>query len=215
MGSSQKTLAQAIRERRATPSFDGEPIPAADLRQILDAGLHAPSGYNMQPWRFVVVQQPDQLKRLRAASYNQAKVEEASAVIVACGDRDGWRKDLDEIVRMGRAGGMPEGYAEQMMQTVPAYLSGFDDAQMKGWLNKQVMMAFTSMMLMAESMGYDTAPMEGFEQDKVCEMLKLPMSYWVVALLAVGHLKGEDKFDGGRLDMRQTVFGEEYGKPLK
>jgi nitroreductase len=215
MGSSQKTLAQAIRERRAAPSFDGEPIPAADLRQILDAGLHAPSGYNLQPWRFVVVQNPDQRKRLRAASYNQAKVEEASVVIVACGDRDGWRKDLEEILRMGRAGGMPEGYAEQMEQTVPAYLSSFDDAQMKAWLNKQVMLAYTSMMLMAEVMGYDTAPMEGFEQEKVCEMLKLPMSYWVVALLAVGHLKGEDKFDGGRLDMRQTVFAEEYGKPLK
>jgi hypothetical protein len=45
--------------------------------------------------------------------------------------------------------------------------------------------------------------------------LKLPMSYWVVALLAVGHLKGPEKFDGGRFDMSRTVFGEEYGKPLK
>ena len=115
-------------------------------------------------------------------------------MIVARGDRDSWRKDLDEIVRMGRAGGMPEGYAEQMADSVPAYLSGFDDGQMKAWLNKQIMLAFASMMLMAETMGYDTAPMEGFEQDKVCEMLKLPMSYWVVALLAVGHLKGEDKW---------------------
>src|ERR1700734_752872 len=194
----KKTLSQAIQERRATPSFDGTPMPPEDLRQILDAGLHAPSGYNLQPWRFVVVQKPEQRKRLRAASYNQAKVEEASAVIVACGDRDGWRRDLDEILRMGRAGGMPEGYAEQMEQTVPAYLTGFDDAQMKAWLNKQVMLAFTSMMLMAEVMGYDTAPMEGFEQEKVCEMLKLPMSYWVVALLVVGHVQGPDKFDGGR-----------------
>ena len=100
MTKKKKTLSQAIMERRATPSFDGSPIPAEDLRHILEAGLHAPSGYNMQPWRFIVVQHPEQKKRLRAASYNQAKVEEASAVIVACGDRDGWRKDLDEIVRI-------------------------------------------------------------------------------------------------------------------
>lgn len=211
----QKTLAQAIRERRATPSFDGEPIPAVDLRQILDAGLHAPSGYNIQPWRFVVVQNPEQRKRLRAASYNQAKVEEASAVIVACGDRDGWRKDLDEILHMGREGGMPEAYAAQAAQGVPNYMQSFNEWQMAGWLNKHVMIAVTSMMLMAETMGYDTAPMEGFEQQKVCETLKLPMSYWVVALLAIGHLKGPDKFDGGRFDLAHTVFGEEYGKPLK
>lgn len=215
MATTQKSLAQAIRDRRATPSFDGEPIPAGDLRQILDAGLHAPSGYNIQPWRFVVVQHPEQRKRLRAASYNQAKVEEASAVIVACGDRDGWRKDIDDVIRMGRAGGMSESYAAQAAQSVPAYLSSFNSDQMAGWLNKMVMIATTSMMLMAETMGYDTAPMEGFEQARVCETLKLPMSYWVVALLAIGHLKGPDKFNGGRFDMSHTVFGEEYGKPLK
>ena len=211
----QKSLSQAIRDRRATPSFDGKPIAPSDLRQILDAGLHAPSGYNMQPWRFIVVQGEEQKKRLRTASYNQAKVEEASAVIVACGDRDGWRKDLGEMLRLGREGGMTEGYAAQAEDSVPAYLSGFTDEQMTGWLNKMVMLAFTSMMLMAEVLGYDTAPMEGFEQQRVCETLKLPMSYWVVALLAVGHLNGPDKFDGGRFDLSRTVFGEEYGKPLK
>ena len=215
MSIDKKSLSQAIRERRATPSFDGEPIPAKDLRAILQAGLDAPSGYNMQPWRFVVVQKPEQRKKLRAASYNQAKVEEASAVIVACGDRDGWRKDLDAMLRQGREGGMPESYAAQAEQSVPQYMSAFSDDQMKGWLNKQVMIAYTHMLLMAEVLGYDTAPMEGFEQDKVCEMLRLPMSYWVVALLAIGHLKGPEKFDGGRFEMSHTVFGEEYGKPLK
>ena len=215
MPKTHKSLAQAIRDRRATPSFDGEPIPASDLRQILDAGLHAPSGYNMQPWRFIVVQHPEQRKRLRAASYNQAKVEEASAIIVACGDRDSWRKDLDEMLRLGRAGGMPESYAAQAATSVPVFMSSFSEDEMRGWLNKQVMMALTSMLLMAEVMGYDTAPMEGFEQAKVCETLRLPMSYWVVSLLAIGHLRGPDKYDGGRFDMSHTVFGEEYGKPLK
>jgi nitroreductase len=215
MAEDLKSLTKAIAERRSTPSFDGDPIPARDLRKILDAGLHAPSGYNMQPWRFVVVQQPEQRRRLRAASYNQAKVEEASAVVVACGDRDGWRKDLDEMLRMGRASGMPESYAAQAEQTVPYYLSSFTDDQMKAWLNKQVTLATTTMMWMAEVLGYDTAPMEGFEQDKVCEVLRLPMSYWVVSLLAIGRLKGQDKFDGGRFEMAHTVFAEEYGKTLK
>jgi nitroreductase len=210
-----KSLAQAIRERRASSSFDGVTIPDIDLKQILQAGLDAPSGYNMQPWRFVVVQSPEQKKRLRGASYNQPKVEEASAVIVACGDADGWRKDLDEMIRQGRKGGMPEGYAHQAQVTVPNYLSNFSSEQMKAWLNKMVMIAVTHMMLMAEVMNYDTAPMEGFEQEKVHEVLRLPMSYHVVALLAIGHAQGPDKFYGGRFDMAHTVFSEEYGKPLK
>ena len=211
----EKPLSQAIRERRATPSFDGAPIPADDLRKILEAGLSAPSGYNMQPWRFIVVQSEDQKKRLRSAAYNQGKVEEASAVIVACGDADGWRKDLDLMLYQGLEGGMPESYADQARRNIPNFLSHFSSDEMHGWLNKMVMIAVTHMLLMAEVMGYDTAPMEGFEQEKVHEVLRLPLSYWVVALLAVGHLKGPDKFNGGRFDLRHTVFAEEFGKPLK
>jgi nitroreductase len=51
----EKTLSQTISERRTTPSFDERPIPDEDLKKILEAGLQAPSGFNMQPWRFVVV----------------------------------------------------------------------------------------------------------------------------------------------------------------
>jgi nitroreductase len=214
MPKSVKSLSQAIQSRRSTPSFDGAPIPSEDLRQILDAGLHAPSGYNMQPWRFVVVQSEETRRKLRAASYNQAKVEEASVVIVACGDADGWRKDLDEMLQMGREGGMPESYAAQARSSVPSYMSSFSTEQMRVWLTKQVTLAYTHMLLMAEVLGYDTAPMEGFEQEKVHEALRLPLSYWVVALLAIGHLKGPDKFNGGRFDMNHTVFAEEYGKQL-
>lgn len=209
-----KSLKDAIESRRSTPSFDGAQLPNGDLETILAAGLRAPSGYNMQPWRFIVVQSAEGRKRLRAASYNQAKVEEASAVIVACGDADGWRKDLDEMLELGRAGGMPESYAAQARSSVPNYLSSFSPDQMKTWLTKQVMLAYTHMMLMAEVLGYDTAPLEGFEQDRVHEALRLPISYQVVALLAVGHLKGPDKFDGGRFTLAHTVFGEEFGKTL-
>jgi nitroreductase len=210
----EKTLSRAIAERRASPSFDGSPIPDADLKGILQAGLQAPSGYNLQPWRFVVVRSHEQKKKLRAASYNQAKVEEASAMIVACGDADGWRSgDLDEMLRLGRQRGMPENYAEQAKVTIPNYLSNHPNISL--WLNRQVMLAFTHMMLMAEVLGYDTAPMEGFEEDRVHEVLKLPLSYSVVALLGIGHLKGPDKFYGKRFNMARTVFAEEYGKPIR
>ncbi|GAA3766496.1 nitroreductase family protein [Terriglobus aquaticus] len=210
-----KTLEQAIRERRSTPSFDGSPMPPEDLRQILEAGMAAPSGYNVQPWRFVVVQTPEQKRKLRAACFNQAKVEEASVVIVCCGDADSWRRDADEIIRMGLSGGMPESYAAQLKTYVQNYLSSLNEDQMHGWLNKQVSLAAAFMLLTAETMGYDTAPLEGFEQERVHEVLRLPLSYWVVSLLAIGTLQGTDKYDGGRFGLAHAVSSEEYGKPLR
>ncbi|HEX3941265.1 MAG TPA: nitroreductase family protein [Acidobacteriaceae bacterium] len=210
----EKLLSQAIEERRATPAFDGSPVPDSDLEKILRAGLSSPSSYNMQPWRFVVVRNLEQKKRLRAASYNQAKVEEASVMIVACGDSDGWRHgDVEEMLRIGRAAGMSENYAERAKTVIPAFMAS--RPQMATWINRQVMLAFTHMLLMAEVLGYDTAPMEGFEQEKVREVLRLPLSYVVVALLGIGHLKGSDKYNGGRFSMARTVFAEEYDAPLK
>lgn len=210
----EKPLSRAIAERRASPSFDESPIPDGDLLKILQAGLQAPSSYNLQPWRFVVVRTEEQKRKLRAASYNQAKVEEASVMIVACGDADGWRSgDLDEMLRIGRLGGMPENYAEMAKSNIPNYLSNHPNMPL--WLTRQVMLAYTHMMLMAEVLGYDTAPMEGFEPDKVCEVLNLPISYSPVALLGIGHLKGPDKFHSERFSMSRTVFAEEYGRPIR
>jgi nitroreductase len=210
-----KALEQVIRERRSTPSFDGSEMPAEDLRLILESGLAAPSGYNVQPWRFVVVQSHEQKRRLRMACFNQAKAEEASVVIACCGDSDGWRRDADDIIRMGLEGGMPGSYAAQLKSHVESYLSSLNRDQMHGWLNKQVTIASTFMMLTAESMGYDTAVMEGFEQERVHEVLRLPLSYWVVSLLAVGHRNGPEKYHGGRFGLAHTAFSEEFGKPLK
>jgi nitroreductase len=46
---------EAITSRRNVRSFDGRPIPAVDLDQILEAGRRSPSSQNWQPWDFVVV----------------------------------------------------------------------------------------------------------------------------------------------------------------
>ncbi|HKF24068.1 MAG TPA: nitroreductase family protein, partial [Candidatus Angelobacter sp.] len=70
----EKLLSEAIRERRATPSFEDVPIHDADLEKILRAGLEAPSGYNLQPWRFIVMRDRAQKKKLRQAAFNQSKV---------------------------------------------------------------------------------------------------------------------------------------------
>src|SRR5436305_5316152 len=97
----EKPLSQAIKERRATPSFEDVPIHTADLEKIIRAGLESPSGYNTQPWRFVVVRDREQKKKLRQAAFGQPKVEQASVVIVACGDPQGWKDgDLEEMLRI-------------------------------------------------------------------------------------------------------------------
>ncbi len=219
---SEKTLSEALRERRATPHFDSTPIPKEDLKKIIDAGLEAPSGYNLQPWRFVVVRDPEERKKLRAAAMNQPKVEEAPVVIVACGDPQGWSKgDLEEMLRMGNEHGFPATGNDMARKAVTGLLGGKAgtaagiDQDIRIWLNRHVMIAVATMMWMAEVLGYDTSPMEGFFEDKVKETLGIPAEIKVVALLAIGHRKGADKPYGGRFEAGHTVFGEKWGQPLR
>lgn len=211
----EKLFLQIVSERRSTPAFDGAAIDAEDLDSILAAGLQSPSSYNLQPWRLFVVRSEAGRKRLRVACYNQGKVEEASVVIVACGDVDGWRTgDLAEMLRLAREAGVPESFVQQMGANVPEYLAQHPNVE--AWVNRQVMLAFATMMWAAESLGYDTAPMEGFDDSKVRSTLRLPMSYYPVAMLAIGNAKPtQQQYNVGRFGRSRTVFGEEYPTPYR
>lgn len=216
----EKLLSVAIKERRATPGFKDVPIHDADLEKIIRAGLEAPSGYNLQPWRFIVVRDVEQKKKLRAAAFGQPKVENASAVIVACADPQGWKNgDLEEVLRIGREHGFTDQAQQDSVRNAVTNFLGGTPGEIGGtkpafdvWANRQTMIAFTTMMWAAETLGYDTAPMEGFVEDKVKEVLKIPANVRVVALLGIGRLEGADKPHGGRLDPSRTVFAEQWGE---
>ena len=223
MPSEQTPLFHTIRNRRATPDFEAEPVPDHDLKEIINAGLLAPSGYNLQPWRFVVVRDAAQRKALRGAAFGQPKVESAPVVLVATVALKAWKEgDLEKMLAMSAEHGFTKEQIEATREGVASALSqapgdvcgwGPDWAV---WGNRQVMIAFTHMMLMAESLGYDTAPMEGFVESQVKQVLGIPQNdVRVVAMLAVGKLKGKDKRFAGRFPMEHTVFDNKWGKGIK
>jgi nitroreductase len=84
-GEPLKPFTQVVVERRATNRFTPEEVPEESLNAILRLGLQAPSGYNLQPWRFIVVRDEANRARLQAAAYNQAKVGQAPVVVIAVG----------------------------------------------------------------------------------------------------------------------------------
>jgi len=216
----EKPLSEVVRERRATPHFEPTPIPEADLRKILEAGMEAPSGYNLQPWRFVVVRDPETKKRLREAAMGQPRVEEAPVVVVACGDPRAWEGDLERMLKMGNEHGFSESANDGARKAVRTLLTGQGGtaagiaADINLWLNRHVTIAYTTMLWMAEVLGYDTAPMEGVWEDKVRQVLDIPEHVRVVALLAIGRRKGNDKPYGGRFDFQYLAFGDRWNAPL-
>lgn len=211
-GGPLKTITEVLLERRATTAFRDEEIPEETLEAILRLALQAPSGYNFQPWRFVVVRDAENRKRLQGAAFGQAKVGQASAVVIALGMKEDWRRTADEVFREGaeRGGGSVDKW-QQGRDSAIGFIEGMQ--QLPVWVTRQTMIAFTALMLAAEAYGYDTAPMEGFVPDAVRGEFGIPEEAEVVALLAIGRAEEPDKPYTGRLPLERVVYGERFGQP--
>lgn len=99
-------MSEAIVERRSTPSLDGSPVLDEVLKTILCSGIEALSSFNLQPWRFIVVRDAQQKRRLREAAMGQSKVEEAS--IVCCGDPEASRgTSLEDMLAQATSTALP------------------------------------------------------------------------------------------------------------
>ncbi len=212
-GATLKPFTQIMLERRATSNFSPEEVPEEILNAILELGAQAPSGYNLQPWRFIVVRDEANRKRLQSVAFNQPKVGQATVVIIAIGMKEEWKQTADEVFREGaqRGAGQPENvepYKQQALQ----FLSTLP---MDVWVNRHTMIAFTTLMLAAEAYGFDTAPMEGFDAAGVKREFGIPDEAEVVALLAIGRMKEPDKPYPGRFALNRIIFSERYGEEWK
>lgn len=205
-------LGTIIPRRRATPSFKDTAVPDEIIEELLELATLAPSGYNLQPWRFIVVRELKDRQKLRKAAMDQPKVEQAPVVVIACGDTQGWEGvDMEKMLEHGKKAGYIKN--EQMAQAIKKNAVGYlKTVDLDVWVTRQTMIAFTHLMLAAESLGLDTAPMEGFWEDKVQQAFGIPEHVKVVALLALGYGQPPDKPYGGRFDLDSVVFDGAYGK---
>lgn len=198
-----------VRRRRATPHFTSEEVPSEVIETALQLAGEAPSGYNLQPWRYVVVRKSEIRARLRRAAFDQEKITEAPIVIVACAEQDAWQQRMEEIftTRARRAGRDPGDLADQKRRV----LDFINTLPREVWLNRHVMIGFTYLMLAFESLGWDTAPMEGFTASAVREVVGLPANAAVIALLAVGRNAGAEPPHPGRLPVDAIASLDRYG----
>jgi nitroreductase len=186
-------------------------VPQAVITEALAIAAEAPSGYNLQPWRFVVIRDPANRARLREAAHDQPKITEAPVVIVAFGERDGWQQYMDEIfATRATLTGVPADLRAQRHEA----LAFIDTLPREVWLNRHVMLGFTYLMLAFEALGWDTAPMEGFSAPAVRAVAGLPDDAVVVALLAVGRASGPEPAHPGRLTPDTLAYNEHYGQPF-
>jgi nitroreductase len=192
------SLLGALHWRYATKKFDPAKKIAADIWTALEEALAlSPSSYGLQPWRFVVVQDPAVRARLSEASWGQRQPADCSHFVVFALRKNLSAADvdhhIDRIVEVrGGSKDSLKGYRDTMVgSTDKARAAGYLDT----WMSHQVYIALGEFMTSAAVLGVDTCPMEGLEPPKYDEILGLgAQGYGTLCACAAGYRSSDDKY---------------------
>jgi len=176
------TVRQAADQRRSIRVYTPEPVPEADLREIIRVAGLAPSSWNAQPWRFVVVRDAAQKAKLQVAVNDQKQVGRAAAAIVIYSDMTDAANHIDEATNPAMSQETRAKSADRFRRA----MAEMADADRAAWGHMQTYIALGYLLLAAESMGYATSPMLGFKADEVKILLGLPPHVTVAAVVALG-----------------------------
>jgi nitroreductase len=157
----------AILQRRSIKSFKSDPIAPALLRQLVELTVAAPSSYNIQDWRIIIVQDPAQKEALAVACFNQPQILQAPVNFVFAADIKAGEKDITPILEQGvKTGAWNEGTAAYFKKAVPDFAAAIGD-KAREYAIKDAMIAATHATLAAESLGLSTCMMNGWIEAKV------------------------------------------------
>lgn len=190
-------LLENLNWRYATKAFDtNKKISQSDLDEIFEAFRLSPSGYGLQPWKLILVENPATRAELLPHSWNQSQIVDASHLLV--------------FARVENPGNdLVDAYLDDMVATTGATrenLKGYED-MMKGffaslsvearnaWADRQVFLAAGNVLAFLANKYIDSCPMEGFVPAKYNEILGLTdLGLSASMVLPIGYRKEDDKY---------------------
>jgi len=172
----------AIYQRRAVKAFDPEHrLTSEEEKKLFEAAIQAPTSFNIQHWRFVVVRDPELRRTIRTEYGNdQAQMTDASLLVIMTADGMAWAKE-------------PSRYwvnaPQEVSDMIVAWMGPFHEG--REWLQRDeaqrsIGMTMQTLMLAAKDMGYDSCPMIGFDIDAVGKLINLPDDHVMGPMVAIG-----------------------------
>ncbi len=193
----REEIISALNWRYATKVFDkNKKVSTEDIHTILESARLSPSSNGIEMWKFIVVENEEIRAKLRAVGYDQSKITDASHLVVIA-----YRTDAVENLSKERV----ERVAKIQNQDITE-LAGYKDSldngvtqkvqngTLESWIKAQAYIPLGLMMETAALLHIDNCAMEGFQPDKVDEILNLKNeNLKSTTMLALGY-RGEDDF---------------------
>ncbi|MEM9364970.1 MAG: nitroreductase family protein [Planctomycetota bacterium] len=191
----------AIYQRRAIKHFDANHrMSAEEEKALFETMIQAPTSFNIQHWRFVVLRDPELRAKVRTEFGNdQAQMTDASLLVLFTADMKAWEKE-------------PARYWANAPQEVADLLVGWMGPFHEGreWLQRDeaqrsIGMAMQTLMLAAQGMGYQSCPMIGFDIDEVAKLIQLPDDHVMGPMVAIGKGTKDAWPKPGQLTLEELV----------
>lgn len=196
----------AIQQRRATKLFDPQHVMTLEEKKaLLNIALqNAPSAFNLQHWRPLLIEDRAQRETIREFAWGQAQVTDASMLVVLCGDLLSWESQVKNI--WGEAA---EPVQQFMFPAIDQYYRGKEQVQRDELMRSSGIFAQT-LMLAAQDQGYDSCPMSGFDYDAVGKIINKPEHYQIALMVAIGKGIGQSYPRIGKLPLDEIVMIDRF-----
>lgn len=196
---------EAISQRRAVKHFDpNHQLTEAEIERLLASAILSPTAFNIQNWRFVLVADPELRKQIRAVSWDQAQVTDASLLVILCADLKSWEKAPQRYWHNA-----PQQTQDFLLPAIEQYYRGKDQVQ-RDEAMRSCGMAAQTLMLAAKAMGYDSCPMDGFDFDAVGKLINLPDDHAIAMYVAIGKALSPAQPRGGQLPLAEVVLKDRF-----
>jgi len=195
----------AIKKRRSVKHYDSNhKLTDEEINQLLSLAVLSPTSFNMQNWRFVIVKNPEIRKEIRSAAWDQAQITDASLLLVICADLKSWKKNPSQYWK-----NVPKEAQDFLVSAMSPFYEGKEQLQRDEAI-RSCGIAAQTIMLAAQSMGYDSNPMIGFDPDKVAEIINLPEDHVISMLMVIGKQTKPAMPRGGQLPLDNIVFTNKF-----
>ena len=199
---------QAMAFRHACKIFDEtKKISQEEIEYILETGRTSPSSFGMEAWKFLVITNEELKAKLRPACWNQVQITSCShLVIILAGIENVKPSSGMPQQRFGRRPLSPEqleGYINLYSSHLAETLSS--DKNIYEWTARQTYISAGNMMTAGAYIGIDSCPIEGFEKEKVEEILELDTTKYQVAMLLPFGYRLNEQSEQLRLPFEEVV----------
>jgi nitroreductase len=202
----------AITQRRAIKSFKPDPIAPELLQNLIELTVAAPSSFNIQDWRVILIQDPDRKAALAEAAWGQQQILQSPVTFVFAADSTAGAGDLTPIYETALAkGAWNEGTVTYFQKAIPDFQLGLGE-KTREYAIKDAMIAATHLVLAAESFGLSSCFMNGWAEDKVKVVIGAEdrPEIAIAVIVPIGYA-AEPRKDPGRLPLSTTVSVDRLG----